>query len=119
MGSYFRHAGRYCLGTCCECLNFGLMAIMLKHPSDITVAFVKSFRDRCFRFNLDIEDKLRTGRTPDIFLAKFDVDGFFTNVKWPLFHRAMDWWLSQFSYVFWRKKYFAIPKDSSERAIQP
>ena len=93
------------------------MAIMLKHPPDITVASVRALRNICFRFNSDIEDKLRTGRTPNIFLAKFDVDGFFTNVKWRLFHRAMDWWLAQISSVVGRKRYFAIPKDSSESVI--
>ena len=30
----------------------------------------------------------------------FDVDGFFTNIKWPLFHRAIHWWLSPISSVF-------------------
>ena len=42
LGSYFRHAGRYCLSTCCKCLNFGHMAIMLKHLSDITISSEKS-----------------------------------------------------------------------------
>ena len=53
------------------------------------------------------------------FSQKYDVDGFVTNVKWPLFHQALDWWLSQISAVFGRKKYFVIPKAYSERATQP
>ena len=44
------------------------------HPSNIAVASVKAVRDPYFQFNLDVEDKLRIGRIPSIFLAKFDDD---------------------------------------------
>ena len=53
-----------------------------------------------------------------IFPAKFDVDGFFANVRWSLFHRATDWLLAQVSFVFCRKRTFAIPKDQCDMATQ-
>ena len=72
---------------------------------------MKAVRDRCFQVNVDVEDKRRGGRVPRIFLANFDVDGFFDNVTWSLFRNAMDWWLALISFVFCRKRMFAIPKD--------
>ena len=86
--------------------GFGLSGIIDGHPSIIAVASVKAVRDRYFQCNLDVEDKLRSGRIPCTFLATFDNDGFFNHVTWSLFHRAMDWWLAHISDIFGRKKMF-------------